>query len=60
MHHRFHDEAEWYVEDAKSEIDSIHSTRDIRRLLDRKFEQEFHGSAQGSARKNKHSSGDNG
>jgi hypothetical protein len=37
MHHRFHDEAEWYVEDNKSEVDSIHSTKDIRRILDRKF-----------------------
>lgn len=44
MHHMYHDEAEWYVDDAKSEVESIHSTKDIRKILDKKFVEEFHGS----------------
>lgn len=48
MHHYFHDDPEWHINDTRSEKDSIHSARDLRRILDKKFVEEFHGSSKGS------------
>jgi hypothetical protein len=42
MHHRFHDEAEWYVEENKGELETVKSQRDLKKILERKFVEEFH------------------
>lgn len=48
MHHKYHDEPEWHVED-RDELDSIISGN--YNEMQRKFEQEFQGSSQGTRSK---------
>lgn len=39
MHHRFHDEPQWYVDDPRDELDSVIS--DNYKQMERKFIEEF-------------------
>jgi hypothetical protein len=50
MHHKYHDEPEWHVED-RDELDSIISGN--YNEMQRKFEAEFQGSSQGTRSKKK-------
>jgi hypothetical protein len=45
MHHKYHDEPEWHVED-RDELDSIISGN--YKEMQKKFEEEFQGSSQGT------------
>jgi len=48
MHHKFHDEPEWHVDD-RDELDSIISGN--YKEMQRKFEEEFQGSSHGTKSK---------
>jgi hypothetical protein len=48
MHHKFHDEPEWHVDD-RDELDSIISGN--YKEMQKKFEEEFQGSSQGTRSK---------
>ena len=50
MHHKFHDEPEWHVDD-RDELDSIISGN--YKEMQKKFEEEFQGSSQGTRSKKK-------
>ena len=43
MHHKYHDEPEWYADDNRDELDSIISGN--YNEMQKKFEEEFHGSS---------------
>ena len=49
MHHKFHDEAEWYVDDPRDELDSVIS--DNYKQMEKKFIQEFQGNSSGKGSK---------
>ncbi len=48
MHHKFHDEPEWFVDD-RDELDSIISGN--YKEMQKKFEEEFQGSSHGTRSK---------
>jgi hypothetical protein len=50
MHHKFHDEPEWHVDD-RDELDSIISGN--YKEMQKKFEEEFQGSSQGTRSRKK-------
>ena len=52
MHHKYHDEPEWHVED-RDELDSIISGN--YKEMQKKFEEEFQGSSHGTRSKKKRS-----
>ena len=41
MHHRFHDEPEWYLDDQRSEK-SLTSIKDAKKFIEKKFIEEWH------------------
>lgn len=43
MHHKYHDEPEWYVDENRDELDSVISGnyKEMQKVFDKKFEQEF-------------------
>ena len=50
MHHKFHDEAEWHVDD-RDDLDSIISGN--YKEMQKKFEEEFQGSSHGTRKQKK-------
>ena len=52
MHHKYHDEPEWHKDD-RDELDSIISGN--YKEMQKKFEEEFQGSSQGTRSKKKRS-----
>ena len=52
MHHKYHDEPEWHVED-RDELDSIISGN--YKEMQKKFEEEFQGSSHGTRSKKRRS-----
>ena len=51
MHHKFHDEPEWYVDEPRDELDSVIS--DNYKQMEKKFVQEFQGNSSGGGSKKK-------
>ena len=49
MHHRFHDEPDWHVEEPKDLMGSVMS--DNKKYIDKKFKEEFNSGGSGSGKK---------
>lgn len=54
MHHKFHDEPEWHVDEPRDELDSVIS--DNYKQMEKKFIQEFQGNSSGGKKKTKEDS----
>jgi hypothetical protein len=50
MHHKYHDEPEWYVDGNRDDLDSVISGN-YKEMMNKKFEEEFQGSSSKGTKK---------